>query len=162
LAALTARAAARQLAEIDSDDDRADVMDSDGDDEKEEKSAEEETDGEEEADGKEEKKAETEKEKRERLKRGRLEKARQRIEECKALRENAAKLAEKARARLVAVREKKGYTVAGWRVATLNMHLHTHLAICHLNFGTAHAFWLFPHERINGSHAAPAHAPTLF
>ena len=33
---------------------------------------------------------------------------------------------------------------------TLNMHLHTHLVDCVLDYGPVYAFWLFSFERYNG------------
>ena len=38
----------------------------------------------------------------------------------------------------------------GKEVCTINMHLHTHLASCLLNFGPVYSFWLFSFERMNG------------
>ena len=38
----------------------------------------------------------------------------------------------------------------GDRHCTMNMHLHLHLFRCFLDFGPAHAFWLYPFEQYNG------------
>ena len=38
----------------------------------------------------------------------------------------------------------------GSRSVTPNMHLHTHLKQCLLDYGPLHAFWCYPFERFNG------------
>ena len=38
----------------------------------------------------------------------------------------------------------------GGLAVTPNMHLHTHLVECILDFGPMHVFWLYPFERMNG------------
>ena len=40
--------------------------------------------------------------------------------------------------------------VYGGRHCNINLHLHTHLASCILDFGPVYAFWLFSFERMNG------------
>ena len=38
----------------------------------------------------------------------------------------------------------------GNNIITPNMHFHTHLSDCILDYGPLHAFWLFPFKRYNG------------
>ena len=45
---------------------------------------------------------------------------------------------------------KKFQQLYGAKYCNINMHLHTHLASCILDFGPVYTFWLFSFERLNG------------
>ena len=45
---------------------------------------------------------------------------------------------------------KKFQQIYGQHSITPNMHLHTHLKQCLIDYGPLHAFWCYPFERFNG------------